>query len=284
MFNQRFDKIYKIKYNIAPMYDTLEKFLENVVKEYSMSTTLATHLYQLDDCLKYVQKYLQKNDSITDNELKTFMTNMDVPNDIISYIFNDTQYVNNNNKIDDCFVVTITNNNVNKNNIYCNCNNCKENLPCSINIDGHKLKNTLYTKSSTKNTYIVHNNQIYVSKYKSNEYVNKIFEKEEINLVIMTDHDKQYYDIIPGNGNNKQHKYWDLDYDKIFIDDQYFIVNCYNCDTIYKKSNKMAEYTKSDKILKYIKMPLIDGIITDTPIGHIVVKKKKFIKDFIINY
>lgn len=57
MFRERFDKIYNIKYNIVPMYDNLDEYLINVVNEYSLSTSLATSVYQLNDCLNFVMKY-----------------------------------------------------------------------------------------------------------------------------------------------------------------------------------------------------------------------------------
>lgn len=277
MFRERFDKICYIKYNIVPMFDTLDEFLINVVKEYSLSSSLAASVYQLHDCLNFVKTYLEIVKKIGATEFKDFMTNMNIPNNIISYIIDDTQN-DNKNQLEDCFVVTITKN-INKI-LYCTCEDC-------IRFKKYKPKCNFYSQyNERKKIYMVCNNNIHISKYNPEISLkeNLILDIESRRFIMTTNEISDYnYDITLGN-KDKQ-KYWDLNCDKIVINEKFFVINCYDCNTItYNNNPNYYYFTTSDKILKCIKIPLIDGVITDTPVGHITVKQKKLIKDFIIDY
>lgn len=288
MFRERFDKICNIKYNIVPMFDTLDEFLINVVKEYSLSSSLATSVYQLNDCLNFVKTYLENVKTIGATDFKDFMTNMNIPTNIISYIIDDTQN-DNKNQLEDCFVVTITTYNDKK--VQCMCNKCKReksnSSSCHIrHVSGYSIAHHLYTKQKYEREYIVCDNNIHISKYNPEISLkeNLIMEIENGRYFNTTNEiNTNNYDITPGNKDKM--KYWDLNCDKIVINEKFFVINCYDCNTFNNNSQpEYYQYTTSDKILKCIKIPLIDGVITDTPVGQITVTQKKLIKDFTIDY
>lgn len=275
MFRERFDKICNIKYNIVPMFDTLDEFLINVVKEYSLSASLATSVYQLNDCLNFVKIYLENVKTIGATDFKDFMTNMNIPNDIISYIIDDTQN-DNKNQLKDCFVVTITTYNDKK--VQCMCNNCKK----IQNVDNNCRFAFRDSKYVCEIEYTVCDNIMLASKYNSQCYFKN-------NLIFEKDYDRYFRvdDINDNNitpGNKGKQKYWNLNCDKIVINERFFVINCYDCNTITYNNRDYYQLTTSDKILKCIKIPLIDGVITDTPVGQITVTQKKLIKDFTIDY
>lgn len=273
----RLEQLVFIKKNILPKYDNLDKFLENVVKDQKIITSIAICLYDMDDGLTYVEKYFKNKKTFGKEEVNDVMKNLDIPDKIIEYITSGkmSEIVN---EVEAAWQVNIEV--VNSEFKYCS--SCKVFYNLNTNC-GHSTTNPILSKNNNK--YIIYKKQIknlsdnnitIISEYLSNDIIN--FKPNDFSI-----QKDQIISTVFRNGNTKDYRYWNLENDSITITNKYFIINCYNCDSCISNSN-VETIMRSNKIVKKIKIPFSPNLVVKTPIGIVSVSQISYIPNFIVEH
>lgn len=272
----RLEQLVFIKKNILPKYDNLDKFLENVVKDQKITTSIAICLYDMDDGLTYVEKYFKNKKTFGKDEVNDVMKNLDIPDKIIEYVTSGkmSEIVN---EVETAWQVKIEV--ANYKSKYCSL--CKIFQDYNYNC-GHPNN---FIKLSEINKYIIHKKQI---KNLSDNNITIISENLSNDIINFTPNDlsikkDQIINTTFRKGNTKDYKYWNLENDSITITNKYFIVNCYNCDSCISTSN-VETIVRSNKIVKKIKIPFSPNLVVKTPIGIVSVSQISYIPNFIVEH